>query len=82
MASPGNRHCANCIGTFSFPIVSNASAKRRRLLVYSFLDYGNRLSDGVSDELQRKLQVVQNAAARLVAGARKFDHAIYITLVL
>jgi len=20
MASPGNRHCANCIGTFSFPI--------------------------------------------------------------
>jgi len=52
------------------------------LLVYSLLDYGNRLSDGVSDELQRKLQVVQNAAARLVAGARKFDHAIYITLVL
>jgi len=20
MASPGNQHCANCIGTFSFPI--------------------------------------------------------------
>ena len=21
MASPGNQHCANCIGTLSFPIV-------------------------------------------------------------
>jgi len=21
MASPGNRHCANCIGTLSFPVV-------------------------------------------------------------
>jgi len=24
MASPGNRHCANCIGTLSFPIVGDA----------------------------------------------------------
>ena len=22
MASPGNQHCANCIGTLSFPIVN------------------------------------------------------------
>ena len=22
MASPGNQHCANCIGTLSFPIAS------------------------------------------------------------
>ena len=25
MASPGNRHCANCIGTHSFPIVSDSA---------------------------------------------------------
>ena len=22
MASPGNRHCANCIGTLSFPVTA------------------------------------------------------------
>ena len=25
MASPGNRHCANCIGTLSFPTERNTS---------------------------------------------------------
>jgi len=29
---------------------------------------------GVSDELLQKLHVIQNAAARVVTGARKFDH--------
>ena len=29
---------------------------------------------GVSDGLLKKLQAVQNAAARVVTGARKFDH--------
>ena len=29
---------------------------------------------GVSDELLQKLQVIQNAAARVATGARKFDH--------
>ena len=24
MASPGNRHCANCIGTLSFSVLKNA----------------------------------------------------------
>ena len=26
MASPMNQHCANCIGTLSFPVASNWSA--------------------------------------------------------
>jgi len=29
---------------------------------------------GVSDGLLKKIQAVQNAAARVVTGARKFDH--------
>ena len=45
---------------------------------YSFtkkhcLDYCNQLFVGVSGQLQDKLQFLQNAAARLVMGARKFD---------
>ena len=42
--------------------------------VSSRLDYCNSLLYGVSDELLQKLQVIQNAAARVVTGARKFDH--------
>jgi hypothetical protein len=49
-----------------------------RTLVQSFissrLDYCNSLLYGVSDRLLRQLQAVQNAAARLVTGLRKFDH--------
>ena len=30
MASPGNQHCANCIGTLSFPFVGRAGATIRR----------------------------------------------------
>ena len=26
MASPGNQHCANCIGTLSFPLILAAAA--------------------------------------------------------
>ena len=40
--------------------------------VSSHLDYCNSLLYGVSDELL--LQVIQKVAARVVMGARKFDH--------
>jgi len=43
------------------------------------MDYCNSLLYGVSDELLQKLRVIQNAAARVVKAARKFDH---VTLVL
>jgi len=38
------------------------------------LDYGNSLFSGITDSLLRRLQSVQNAAARLVTGTRRRDH--------
>jgi len=35
MASPGNRHCASCIGTLSFPV--GCQRRRQRRIVYDFL---------------------------------------------
>jgi hypothetical protein len=49
-----------------------------RALVQAFvscrLDYCNSLLAGVADAQLRRLQSVQNAAARLVSGARRYDH--------
>jgi len=42
--------------------------------ISSRLDYCNALLYGVSDGLMRRLQSVQNAAARLVTFARRRDH--------
>jgi len=48
-----------------------------KTLVHAFissrLDYCNQLFVGVSGRLSDKLKSLQNAAARLVTGARKFD---------
>ena len=44
--------------------------------VTSRLDYCKSLLFGISDGLLRRLQSVQNAAARLVTGARRCDHII------
>ena len=38
------------------------------------LDYCNSLLYGVSEDLLRHLQSVQNAAARFITGARKYNH--------
>jgi hypothetical protein len=43
-------------------------------LVTSRLDYANSLLAGISKNQLRKLQQVQNNAARLIAQLRKFDH--------
>jgi len=49
-----------------------------RTLVHAFvsgrLDSCNSLLAGVSSQLLQRLQVVQNAAARLVTGARRSEH--------
>lgn len=49
-----------------------------KTLVHAFvssrLDYCNSLLGGVSKGLVAKLQSIQNAAARLVTGTRKFEH--------
>ena len=46
-----------------------------KTLVHAFvssrLDYCNSVLAGVSGQLLRRLQVIQNAAARLVTGVRK-----------
>jgi len=38
------------------------------------IDYCNSLLYGISNTLLRRLQSIQNAAERLVTGAKKFDH--------
>ena len=43
------------------------------------LDYCNHLYFGLPKYKVKKLQQIQNIAARFISGARKFDH---ITLVL
>jgi len=49
-----------------------------KTLVHAFvssrLDYCNSVLYGVNGRLLRKLQTVQNAAARVVTRSRKFDH--------
>ena len=72
-----------------WPTTSCVSYERLRVLVrrcqdvQSFvlcrLDYCNALLYGISGGLIQRLQSVQNAAARLVTGARRRDH---ITSVL
>ena len=65
------------------PVVRSLSVNATKTLVQAFiscrLDYCNSLLFGISDGLLRCLQSVQNAAARLVTGARRCD---YITPVL
>ena len=34
MASPGNRHCANCIGTLSFPLAKNIKTSKQQYVYY------------------------------------------------
>jgi hypothetical protein len=54
------------------------SSEATEILIHSFvsgrLDYCNSLLAGISDRLLQRLQSVQNAAAKLVMGLRKFDH--------
>ena len=43
--------------------------------VVSRLDYANSLLYGINSSLTRRLQTVQNAAARLILKAPRYDHA-------
>ena len=35
MASPGNQHCANCIGTLSFRLMSSSGSLAKAVAFYS-----------------------------------------------
>jgi len=60
------------------PFVRSMSAGTVKMLVQAFisyrLDYCNSLFYGIAEGLMSRLQSVQNAAARLVSGARRYDH--------
>ena len=62
-------------------LIPDASKTLVHAFVSSRLDYCNTLLFGVDDQQLKRLQSVQNAAARLVTGTRHSDH-IYITPVL
>ncbi len=48
----------------------------------SRLDYCNALLGGCSARLINKLQMVQNAAARVLTRTRKYDHISYVNTAL
>ena len=52
----------------------DAAKTLAQAFICSRLDYCNSLYAGISGQLFQRLQAVQNATARLVTGARKFDH--------
>jgi len=59
-------------------LVRSMSSDAVKTLVQAFisccLDYCNSMFYGITDGLMSRLQSVQNAAARLVSGARRYDH--------
>ena len=60
------------------PVVRSLSVDAAKTTVQSFvsthLDYCNSLVYGIADGLMQRLQAIQNAAARLITGARRRDH--------
>jgi hypothetical protein len=59
-------------------VIRSLTADAKRTLVQTFifsrLDYYNSLLFGISDGLIRRLQSLQNAATRMITGARYHDH--------
>ena len=57
---------------------SSLTIETTKTLVHAFvssrLDYCNSLLYGINNGLLKKLQAVQNAAARITTETRKFDH--------
>ncbi len=62
------------------------SMSNAEMLINAFmtsrLDYCNALLGGCSARLIKKLQMVQNAAARVLTRTRKYDHISPVLLTL
>jgi len=60
------------------PLIRSMSSDAFKMLVQAFiscrLDYCNSMFYGITDGLMSRLQSAQNAATRLVSGARRYDH--------
>ena len=69
----GNYHLRN-IGKIRKFLNTDTTKSAIVSLVTSRLDYCNGLLCGINDELQCRLQKVQNNAARVVNGSKKYDH--------
>lgn len=67
-------------------IKSILSRQHFEIVIHAFittrLDYCNALYIGVSETALYRLQLVQNAAARLLTGSRKFEHITPILVSL
>ena len=72
--------CRSCffqlrqLRTIRSSLTTDAAKTLAQAFVGGRLDYCNSLLYGVSGELLRRLQSVQNAAARFITGTRKYDH--------
>ena len=60
------------------PVAQSLSVEAAKTLVQAFvssrLDYCNAILHGLPEKLMRRLQSVQNAAARMITSARRRDH--------
>jgi len=63
-------------------LITEAVNTMIQAVICCHLDYCNSLLYGVSDGLIQKLQSVQNAAARLITGARRCDHISHVRVQL
>lgn len=55
-------------------MTSDAAKTTVQAFITCRLDFSNALLYGITDDLLRRLQSIQNAAARLVSGTRRSDH--------
>jgi len=66
------KRCQTDLYTRSLSV--NAAKTQEQSFITRHLDYCNALFSGITDSLFRRLESVQNAAARLVTGTRRRDH--------
>lgn len=66
------------IGRIGKYLSKNSLQRLVNALVISRLDYANSILYGVPKNDMDKLQRIQNTAARLIAGIKKFDHITHV----